>query len=74
VHEEPNWLARQLYRALGVWRRPGTTRYWRWKTTDSERARQHYQHIVAWAPQRVVMAHGDVVETDATAWLESALQ
>ena len=73
VHDEPNWMARTLYRALGVWRKPGPTRYWRWKTKDAEAARASYERIVAWEPRRVIMAHGDIVEDDATAWLARAL-
>ena len=74
VHEEPNWPARVLYRALGVWRKPGPTRYWRWKTKDREAARRSYGRIVDWAPRRVIMAHGDIVDEDATAWIAKALE
>ena len=73
VHEESNWLARQLYRAMGVWRRPGRTRYWTWKTKDPQAAQRAYERIVAWEPRRVIMAHGDVVDEDATTWLRRAL-
>lgn len=73
VHEEPNWVARQLYRALGVWRRPGRTRYWKWRTKDVDVARRAYEHILDWKPQRVIMAHGEIVENDAAMWLRRAL-
>jgi len=73
VHDEPNWMARMLYRALGVWRKPGPARYWRWKTKDREAAQASYERIVGWKPRRIVMAHGDIVEDDATAWLARAL-
>lgn len=73
VRDESNWMARTLYRALGVWRKPGPTRHWRWKTKDAEAARASYEHIVGWNPRRVIMAHGDIVEDDAADWLALAL-
>ena len=73
VHDEPSWLTRHFYRALGVWRRPGPTRYWRWKTKDPQAARDAYDRIVGWQPRRVIMAHGDIVDRDAARWLAAAL-
>jgi hypothetical protein len=74
VTSEPSWLTRQLYRALGVWRRPGPTRYWRFMTRDRAAAAAALDRVLACNPTRVVMAHGDIVDKDAVAWLRTALR
>jgi hypothetical protein len=74
VTSEPSWLSRQLYRALGVWQRPGPTRYWRFATRDHAAAAAALDRVLACNPTRIVMAHGDIVDEDATAWLRTALR
>lgn len=74
VTSEPSWLSRQLYRALGVWQRPGPTRYWRFATRDPAAAATAVDRVLACNPMRIVMAHGEIVDEDATAWLRTALR
>jgi hypothetical protein len=74
VTSEPSWLSRQLYRALGVWGRPGPTRYWRFMTRDGAAAGAALDRVLACNPTRVVMAHGDIVDENALAWLRTALR
>lgn len=37
-------------------------------------ARQHLQHILAWQPEKLVMAHGEIVHDDAGTFLERAFR
>lgn len=69
-------LTRVVARALGVYRRFGPTREFRWATRDRRAARAAIERILAWDFDRVIVAHGAILETDgplalrrAFAWL-----
>lgn len=50
----------------------GVPRDWRLTVTDRARARRARDIMLAWAPERIIVAHGDCVEKDATALLGAA--
>lgn len=72
VQSESSFLTRLLLRALGSWRRFGSNRVWRWQTKDRAAFRDCLARILDWEPQRIVMCHGDVVETGGAERLREA--
>jgi hypothetical protein len=73
IHDEPNLASRLLFRWLGVWRKFGTSRLWRWKARGKPQAAVDLAAIAAWDIDRIAMAHGDIVETGGGDLLRGAL-
>lgn len=67
----PSPLTRVAAFLLGN-REPGATWLERMLIRDRTRARQEVDRMLAWKPQRMVLAHGPIVESDATAVLGRA--
>ncbi|CAM2009883.1 DUF4336 domain-containing protein [Acanthopleuribacter pedis] len=63
-----------LLRAAGAWRKPAQSRVWRILTNDRGAAKASLQPVLARPFERVVMAHGDVIERDGKAHFARALQ
>lgn len=61
IQSEPSLVTRLLFRALGVWRRPGATSYYRKQTRDRAAMAASLDRVLAWDIGQVVMAHGDVL-------------
>lgn len=74
VAGEPQALTRLLYRALGVGQRFGTNRLWKWRTRDRPALAATLRRILEWKPERVIMAHGDVVRLRHERELEQAFE
>jgi len=75
LSEHPSLLTRGVALALGN-RGPGTTFLERLLIRDRTAAREQVDRMLAWRPERIVLAHGDIVESDghevlrrAYAWL-----
>jgi len=73
IQSEASWLTRVFYRALGVWRRFGQSRVWRWSTRDHAALTAAVERVLAWEFERIVMAHGDVVTQVDRTRLRAAL-
>ncbi len=73
IHESKTWLMPWILRMAGAWRRPMQSRLVRLFTKDRAAAGASCRRILGWDIQRVVMAHGQILEQDAKAQLESAL-
>jgi hypothetical protein len=73
IQSEEGWGTRQLWRAMGVWQHPGQSRSWRMLTRDKAAARLSLDAIWQWPVERIVMGHGDVIESDAMQVLRRAL-
>lgn len=75
LHVGPGWplLTRFVAWALGVHGRLGVTRDFRWATRDPAASRAAAERILAWDFDRVIVAHGDIVETDGAPALRRAL-
>ena len=68
-----NWVLRACMKLLGMWNQPALAPEYRfagWK--DRAAARVALERILAWDFERVVIAHGDLVERDAKAVLRRA--
>jgi len=76
VSHGPTRAARLFLRLMGLDGRPASTRLMRWLTRDREAARESVLRILAWDFERVVLAHGEIVERggrdvlrESLAWL-----
>jgi hypothetical protein len=72
----PGWLSPMIFRLLGTWRRTCQSRLWRTFVKDRPAMRQSLESVLSADFDRVVMAHGRVIETGgqealrrAAAWL-----
>jgi Domain of unknown function (DUF4336) len=53
---------------------PGAPREWRFSFRNRTAARKALARIVAWQPEQVVIAHGDMVRQDGTAFIRKAFR
>lgn len=60
IQHEQARVTRWLYRALGVYRRFGQSRFYRWLTRDHAAMDAAIDRVLAWDVGQVVVAHGDV--------------
>ena len=64
-HSTPNWQSRLLFTLLGVLGRAKQSPLVRLQTKDKGAAAASAQRVLAWEFDRVIMAHGDVLESNA---------
>lgn len=62
VHRARGILSRLVYRAEGCWRRPRVPRLLNLLLKDRATMRSDAARMAAWAPDRVLLAHGEPVE------------
>ena len=62
VQRDDFWFMRLLWRVLGAWKSLKQSRTWRQMVDDKKRSRKSVDKVLEWDVQRIVMAHGDVVE------------
>ena len=74
IHESKAWAMPWVLRMAGAWKRPAQSRLWRLFTKDRAAAAASVQQILAWDVDRVIMAHGDVLEGDVRSQLAEALR
>ncbi|HVV85777.1 MAG TPA: DUF4336 domain-containing protein [Kofleriaceae bacterium] len=60
-----NWWLRLLFRAVGLWNRPGPAPEYRFARSDRPRVRESLERILAWEFDRVILSHGDLITRDA---------
>lgn len=60
-----NALLRIVFRAVGLWNRPGPAPEYRFARGDRARVREGLERILAWDFERVILAHGDLITRDA---------
>jgi hypothetical protein len=65
MNDEPRWLARTAWRAMGAYGRFGPSRLERWWTRDKPALRGSIERVLDWGFDRVTVAHGDVLEGSA---------
>ncbi|HHH30619.1 MAG TPA: DUF4336 domain-containing protein [Polyangiaceae bacterium] len=73
VQDEDGFMTRLLYRAIGSWKKFGQNRYWKYRTRDRAAARASLERVLAWDFDRIVMAHGDIVQTGGREKLRASL-
>lgn len=72
VHSCRGLASRLVYWLEGCWRRPGAPRLNRLLTKDRDAARASRDDVLSWAPERLVMAHGDIIESGAADVFDAA--
>jgi len=65
VHACPSFGMRIFFRLFGTWKRTAQSRLWRLLVKDRAAAAKSAAEVLSWDFERVVVAHGDVVEDDA---------
>ena len=60
-----NLLLRILFRAIGMWNRPGPAPEYRFAWGDKPKVRACLERILAWDFERVIVSHGDIITRDA---------
>lgn len=73
VHTYQGALTGLMLRLVGAHKRFAQSRAWRMITKDRAAAKQSVQALLAWDIRRVVVAHGDILETECKPALEKAL-
>lgn len=66
VRHSPSFMTRMFLRFVsGAYGTTAQSRMWRWFTKDAAAAAESANAVLAWDFERVVVAHGEVVECDA---------
>jgi hypothetical protein len=65
VHACSSFIMRLALRVMGAWQKPAQSRMWRFIVKDRAAAAKSAADILSWDFERIVVAHGDVVEEDA---------
>ncbi len=73
IHEVQGWITPLILRMAGAYRKPAQSRLLRMSIKDADAASDSVERMLAWPIERVVMAHGHVLDTDAKAQLTRAL-
>lgn len=76
VYETKGFGMELFLRAVGAWKKPAQSRFWRFLTKDRARVSADVATVLDWDFDRIVVAHGLVIDTgakdivaDALAWL-----
>lgn len=79
VHRCDSFVMRLALRCMGAWKKTAQSRAWRFLVKDRAAAARSASSILSWDFERIVVAHGDVVDCDphersrqALAWMTSA--
>lgn len=72
INTHEHWPTRTLMKLNQAYERFGPSRIMRSQMSDRRRVKASVEKLVALGPERVVVAHGDVVEQDAARRLEEA--
>jgi hypothetical protein len=62
-----SWMLEACWKLFRMWNRPGLAPEYRFGWRDRAEARAALQKIVTWDFERIVIAHGDLIEHDAKA-------
>lgn len=73
IHATRSWLSRLYLQASGAWQRCAQTPLVRASIRDRSAARRSLERMFEWDFERLIMAHGEIVERDARAVLAAAL-
>ena len=73
ITEARGWMSKLTFKMLGVYGTLAQSRAARFMTKDREKAAAGVEHVLSWRFDRVVPAHGPVVDASAHHRLEKAL-
>lgn len=59
-----HWMTRQYLKVMGIYRKPGLAKALRITVRDKPATRQSIETLLRWDFDRIVVAHGSVVDTD----------
>jgi hypothetical protein len=74
IREPEGFLTPLTFRAMGIHRRFATAKMWRRWVIDRAGFARSIDKILAWDFDRIVVAHGDVVDQHARVQFEAALR
>lgn len=74
IHASASWMSRLYLRFSGAWRKVAQTPLMRAVVRDREAARTSLERVLAWDFDRLIMAHGEIVESGAKPILAGALR
>ena len=57
------WLSPIIFRLTGAWKKPGQSKIWRSIVKDKAAMRASTERLLAEDFDRIIMAHGDIIET-----------
>jgi hypothetical protein len=60
-----NWVLKVMFKVLGMWNRPLPAPEYRMAWSDKAAARACLKRILEWDFERIIIAHGDLIEQDA---------
>jgi hypothetical protein len=73
VHETRSFMMQIFLRCVGAWKKTSQSRMWRFLTKDRAAAAASVRETLAWNFDRLVVSHGEVVESGAHERLEAGL-
>ncbi|MEM9175045.1 MAG: DUF4336 domain-containing protein [Myxococcota bacterium] len=73
MQESDSWWTRVFMRINGIWQRFGASRLFKTMVDDRAALVRSVERILDWDFERIVVAHGDVVERDGRPTFEAAL-
>jgi len=74
IQDPEGFLASLVFRWMGIYRRFAIPKIWHRWVTDRAAFARSIDQILGWDFDRIVVAHGDVVDQDARALVETALR
>jgi hypothetical protein len=74
IHDPEGLLSPLGFRAMGIYKRFGAANMWRRWVKDHAAFQRSMRRILAWDFERLVMAHGDIVDHGGRAALERAFR
>lgn len=73
IHGDSGWLSKLTLRAMGVYQRFAMMKPWKHWVKNRGAFLESMERVLAWPFDRIVMAHGDIVETGGKELLRRAL-
>lgn len=73
IRECRGWLTPWVLRMSGAYKKFAQSRWWRWATPDKVHARESAEQMLTWPFERIVPAHGEIVNERAHEQAEAAL-
>lgn len=73
IHDCQGWMSRMVFKMAGAYQRPAQSRLLHFLTKDRAAAAASVRRVLELPFERVLMAHGEVIDTDAKATVENAL-
>ena len=71
---DAGWLSKLTFRAMGVYQRFGMAKPWKHWVKNRGAFLESIERVLAWPFDRIVMAHGEIVETGGKRLLREALR